>query len=142
MSKTIVAIGEALWDVFPDRRRPGGAPCNVAFHASRLGDRGAIVTRVGTDAGGDELVGYLRQRGVDTGCVQRDPTRPTGTVLVTLQDAGPRYTITEHVAWDYIVADDEARSLTRAADAVCVGSLAQRGKVSRDDPAAAVQRAW
>ena len=64
--KTIVAVGEALWDVFPDGRRPGGAPCNVAFHAARLGDRGVIVTRVGEDAAGDELVAFLRERGVDT----------------------------------------------------------------------------
>ena len=131
MPKTIVAIGEALWDVFPDRRRPGGAPCNVAFHAARLGDRGVIITCVGDDAPGDELVVFLRDRGVDTGYVQRDATRPTGTVSVRIEDSDPRYVITEAVAWDYITADDDARALTRAADAICVGSLAQRGEASR-----------
>ncbi|MDH3497097.1 MAG: carbohydrate kinase [Gemmatimonadota bacterium] len=131
MRKTIVAIGEALWDVFPDRRRPGGAPCNVAFHAAQLGNRSAIVTRVGVDAAGDDLVAFLRARGVDTGLVQRDAARPTGTVAVTLAGGEPRYTITEGVAWDYLAPDEAARALVRTADAVCVGSLAQRSAASR-----------
>ncbi len=131
MGKTIVAIGEALWDVFPDQRRPGGAPCNVAFHAARLGDRGVIITRVGDDAPGDELVVFLRDRGVDTDYVQRDGTRPTGTVLVTIEGSDPQYAITEGVAWDHMAAEDAARALTATADAVCVGSLAQRGEASR-----------
>ncbi len=136
MPKTIVAVGEALWDVFPDGRRPGGAPCNVAFHAARLGDRGVIVTRVGEDAAGDELVAFLRERGVDTDHVQRDGTGPTGTVLVTIEDSEPQYAITEAVAWDYIAAEDDARALMRTADAICVGSLAQRSEAS----CAAIQR--
>ena len=130
MPKTIVAVGEALWDVFPDGRRPGGAPCNVAFHAARLGDRGVIVTRVGEDAAGNELVAFLRERGVVTDHVQRDGTRPTGTVLVTIEDSEPQYAITEAVAWDYIAAEDDARALMRTADAICVGSLAQRSEAS------------
>ncbi len=136
MPKTIVAIGEALWDVFPDGRRPGGAPCNVAFHAARLGDRGVIITRVGNDALGAELVAFLRERGVDIDHVQRDGTKPTGTVSVTIEHPDPRYTIADDVAWDYLVADDDARTLTRTADAICVGSLAQR----RDPSRAAIQR--
>ncbi len=131
MPKTVVAIGEALWDVFPDQRRPGGAPCNVACHAARLGDRGVIITRVGDDAAGEELVAFLRERGVVTDYVQRDDTRPTGTVSVAIEDSDPRYAITEDVAWDYIAAEDDARVLMRTADAVCVGSLAQRREPSR-----------
>jgi fructokinase len=131
MTKTIVAIGEALWDVFPDQRRPGGAPCNVAFHAAQLGDRGVIVTRVGSDADGEELVAFLGDRGVETDFVQRDTTRPTGTVLVKLVHISPRYDITKDVAWDYIALDDAARVLGMQADAICVGSLAQRCTTSR-----------
>lgn len=131
MPRTVVAIGEALWDVFPDRRRAGGAPCNVACHAARLGDRGLIVTRVGEDAAGEELVGFLRGRGVVTDYVQRDRAKPTGTVSVTIDDDGPRYAIGEDVAWDYIAAEEDARALVRTADAICVGSLAQRSGPSR-----------
>jgi fructokinase len=131
MPKTVVVIGEALWDLFPDQRRPGGAPCNVACHAALLGDRGVIITRVGEDAAGEELVAFLRGRGVVTDYVQRDEARPTGTVSVTIEDSDPRYAIAEDVAWDRIAARDEARAIVRAADAVCVGSLAQRREPSR-----------
>jgi fructokinase len=129
--KTIVAVGEALWDVLPGGRQPGGAPCNVAFHTAQLTDRGAIVTRVGDDAAGSELVALLRDRAVDTEFVQRDPSRPTGSVSVTIEDADPRYTIASDVAWDYIVAVEAARALVRTSDAICVGSLAQRSEASR-----------
>lgn len=129
--RTIVAVGEALWDVFPDGRRPGGAPCNVAYHAARLGDRGVIVTRVGTDAAGDELIAFLRERGVDTAGVQRDEARPTGTVSVTLEGSEARFEIPDDVAWDYIAAEPAAREVARTADAICVGSLAQRREPSR-----------
>lgn len=132
MPKTVVAIGEALWDVFPDQRRPGGAPCNVACHAARLGDRGVIITRVGDDAAGEELVVFLCERGVVTDYVQCDDTRPTGTVSVTIEDLDPRYAIAEDVAWDYLAAEDDARALMRTADAICVGSLAQRREPSRE----------
>ncbi len=128
---TVVAIGEALWDLFPDQRRPGGAPCNVACHAARLGDRGVIITRVGRDEAGEELVAFLRGLGVVTDYVQRDEARPTGTVSVTLEGSDPRFAIAEDVAWDYLEAPDEARAIVRTADAICVGSLAQRSESSR-----------
>ena len=134
--KTVVAIGEALWDVFPDRRRPGGAPCNVAFHVARLGDRGVIVTRVGNDELGSELTAFLDVRGVVTNHIQRDRTKPTGTVSVTMEGPNPRYVIAEDVAWDHIAADHDSRALVRTADVICVGSLAQRAEASR----AAVQQ--
>ena len=34
---TIVGLGEALYDIFPDRQALGGAPLNVAWHAHQLG---------------------------------------------------------------------------------------------------------
>jgi len=129
--RAIVAVGEALWDVFPDGRRPGGAPCNVAYHAARLGDRGVIVTRVGRDAAGTELLEFLRARGVVTAAVQRDPHRPTGTVLVSMEGDEPRYTIAADVAWDALEADAGARDAVRAADAVVIGSLSQRSAGGR-----------
>jgi fructokinase len=63
--------------------------------------------------------------------VQRDGTKPTGTVSVTLEDVDPQFTITEDVAWDYIAAADASRALVGRADALCVGSLAQRSEASR-----------
>ena len=98
---TIVGLGELLWDVFPDERRPGGAPANFAWHANQLGARGLVVSRVGSDQLGDELVAFLDQQGLDSGHVQRDLDQPTSTVsITTTADGQPDYTIHEPVAWD------------------------------------------
>ncbi len=128
---TIVSIGEVLWDLFPDGPRPGGAPCNVAYHAVRLGNRGAMISRVGQDSLGTEILDFLDERGVETDNIQIDGDRPTGTVLVAFVDGEPFYTIVEDVAWDYVEATRQGRELVSNADPVCFGSLAQRNTVSR-----------
>jgi fructokinase len=132
MTKNIVAIGEALWDIFPDERHAGGAPTNVAFHCARLGNRSSIITRVGDDEPGEQLVAYLREHGVDTSLVQRDAAKPTGTVRVDFERGEPCYTITTDVAWDHIDATEAARERVCTVDAVCYVSLAQRHDVARE----------
>lgn len=128
----IVGLGELLWDVFADSRRPGGAPANVAFQAGQLGSRGIVASRVGTDALGEELLAFLAQQGLATDAVQRDALHPTGTVTVDTRQADcPSYVIHENVAWDYLALDDTWRPLLGQAAAVCFGSLAQRSAVSR-----------
>ena len=123
----IVGIGELLWDVFPDGRRElGGAVTNLAYHASLLGDRGVLASRVGRDAGGDDLVARLRGLGVDARYLQRDAEHPTGTVDVALCAGAPTYTIHERVAFDYPQLDHAWRELAARTDAVTFGTLAQR----------------
>ncbi|MGD8450499.1 MAG: carbohydrate kinase [Phycisphaerae bacterium] len=131
--KLVIGVGELLWDCFPDWRRPGGAPANVAFHASQLGLAGAICSGVGTDAGGDELVRYVGERGLDTRWIQRDPHHPTGTVTVdTTRPEHPTYVIHENVAWDFLQFDEPSAELFAAAAVVCYGTLAQRCAASRE----------
>ncbi|NUQ61765.1 MAG: carbohydrate kinase [Pirellulales bacterium] len=128
----VVGLGELLWDVFPDLRRPGGAPANVAFQAGQLGCRGTICSRVGCDPLGDELVRFLSGQGLATDWVQRDPLHPTGTVTVDASRANhPTYVIHENVAWDHIALDRGLRQLISSASAVCFGTLAQRSATSR-----------
>lgn len=130
--RTVVGLGESLWDCFGETRRPGGAPANVAFHANQLGMRGEIITRVGCDPPGDELVRLLARHGLSTKAIQRDSDHPT--CLVTIDGCGadePVYNIPENVAWDYIKADDTLAAATHGASAVCFGTLAQRCPVSR-----------
>ncbi|MDO4558834.1 MAG: carbohydrate kinase, partial [Planctomycetia bacterium] len=128
----VVGLGEVLWDVFPDRRRPGGAPANVAFHASQLGCYGIVCSRVGADRGGDELVQFLDSQGIDTRYVQRDEEAPTGTVSVTVgATAGDHsFRIHEDVAWDRIAWGERLEQLAQSTAAVCFGTLAQRSHVS------------
>lgn len=129
----IVGVGEALWDVFPEHRLPGGAPANVVFHAAQMGAEAVLCSRVGVDALGQELLAYLREQGIDVQAVQRDLDHPTGTVTVDLSRPDhPTFTIHESVAWDYMEISPTWRRILEGADAVCFGSLAQRFPKSRE----------
>jgi fructokinase len=128
----VVGIGEVLWDLLPGGRQLGGAPANFAYHAHALGAEARVVSRVGRDELGCELVRRLKKLGLATNAVEEDPAAPTGTVTVELRaDGQPHYTIHEDVAWDRIAGEAAGRQAVTAADAVCFGTLAQRGEVSR-----------
>ncbi len=133
---TIVGLGEALFDVFADRQVVGGAPLNAAVHAhqlaSTLGGSGVPVSRIGRDELGRRLLDELSARGVPTAAIQVDDRRPTGRVLVTLRGGEPDYEIVRDAAWDHIEFTDDLRRLAEGCDAVCFGTLAQRGPRSRE----------
>jgi fructokinase len=128
----VVGLGEILWDLLPDGKQLGGAPANFAWHAQCLGAVGAVVSAVGDDELGREILTRLGAMHLDRSHVAVDAGHPTGTVTVTLDAGGkPHYTINEQVAWDYIPATDAVLALAGRADAVCFGSLAQRASASR-----------
>jgi fructokinase len=132
MSFSIVGIGEVLWDMLPTGPQLGGAPANFAYHAQALGARAQVVTRIGSDGLGTEVLRRLRGMSLPTDTVQVDDQRPTGTVEVSLNDEGvPRFTIHEDVAWDGLIVTAAALEAVRKADAVCFGTLAQRNPVAR-----------
>ena len=134
---TIVGLGELLWDVFPDERRPGGAPANFAWHANQMGARGLVVSRVGSDALGDALLEFLDGQGLESAYVQRDASQPTGTVSITTDPNGqPDYTIHEPVAWDFLEWTESLADLFGGVAAVCFGTIAQRQPGSRSTIAA------
>lgn len=138
----VIGLGEVLWDIFADSRRPGGAPANVAFQASQLGCRGVVCSRVGQDPLGNELLAFLAGQGMATEFIQRDAVHPTGTVTVdTSQPAHPRFIIHENVAWDYLECDEPWQALAEQAAAMCFGTLAQRSPVSRQTIHRALQAA-
>jgi fructokinase len=132
MNFKLVGIGEVLWDLLPGGRQLGGAPANFAYHACALGAEAWVVSRVGRDEAGRELLRRLEQLGLRTDAVEEDPTALTGTVAVEIKtDGQPQFTIHENVAWDRIAGEVAARQAVAAADAVCFGTLAQRNAVSR-----------
>jgi fructokinase len=132
MSHSIVAIGEVLWDLLPVGKQLGGAPANFTFHCRCLGADARLITRVGDDPLGRELLESFTLLGLPTETVEIDPEFPTGTVDVALApDGQPRFTIREHVAWDRIVADDHSLAAVAEGDAVCFGSLSQRSEPAR-----------
>ncbi|MCR5071016.1 MAG: carbohydrate kinase [Bacteroidales bacterium] len=128
--KVIVGIGEILWDMLPTGKALGGAPANFAYHAKRLGEDGWAVSAIGNDALGREIMEIVMEKGLRN--LISVTSRPTGTVQVSLDAKGvPSYTIMEDVAWDNIPFTPQMAALASRADAVCFGSLVQRGN-SRD----------
>lgn len=130
MEKVIVGIGEVLWDLLPAGKKLGGAPANFARHIGRFGFDSCVVSAVGKDPAGDEIIARFDDMALPH-CIERLPF-PTGTVAVTLDNDGiPRYRIQEQVAWDNIPYTPRLEALAQRTQAVCFGSLAQRSEVSR-----------
>ncbi len=128
----ILSIGEALWDCYGERRHPGGAPVNLAFHVRMLGGETRIATAVGADPDGDDLLAELVRRGMEIDLVQRDSCHPTGTVSVECPPGGePRYRIQSNVAYDHLELTEPLRRTAETASAICFGTLAQRNDKTR-----------
>lgn len=87
----VLCIGSALWDTIASascemqpgndvagiiRRRPGGVALNIALALVKRGQPAALLTTIGKDPQGDELVAKLEEAGVDCQYVTRinDPT--------------------------------------------------------------------
>lgn len=131
MSLLVVGMGEALWDMLPEGRKLGGAPANFAYHVSQFGLDSRVVSAVGDDELGNEILAIFAEKQLD--CQIEKVTYPTGTVQVTLDEKGvPCYEIKEGVAWDNIPYTPALENLAKQTHAVCFGSLAQRNAVSRE----------
>ncbi|MCX6992901.1 MAG: carbohydrate kinase [Kiritimatiellaeota bacterium] len=127
----VVGIGELLWDMLPDGRQPGGAPANFAYHAAAQGTHAHIVSAVGQDPLGGELLGFLKNKSLSTNHIAELDSFPTGTVNVRMTNGIPVYDIVEDVAWDHIPFSRDFAKLAGKADAVCFGTLACRSPGSR-----------
>ena len=122
--KTVVSFGETLWDLLPSGEALGGAPCNLAFRVTSLGDRGVIATRLGRDDRGRRAFEQLQALGMDTELVQWDEERPTGTVDVRVGPGGsPDFTINPGTAYDRIEPTEALLDLAARADAFCFGRV-------------------
>jgi sugar/nucleoside kinase (ribokinase family) len=88
----ILCIGSVLWDIIgrapsslrlgsdvPGRitRLPGGVAMNIAMTLTRFGLRPALLTAIGRDAEGDELIAACLRMGLDCGHVYRSDDLPT-----------------------------------------------------------------
>lgn len=131
MNDIVVGMGEALWDVLPEGKKIGGAPANFAYHVSQFGLPSCVVSAVGNDALGKEIIENFTSKGLNQ--LIAEVPYPTGTVQVEIDPAGvPQYEIKENVAWDNIPYTAHLEMLAEKTKAVCFGSLAQRNVVSRN----------
>lgn len=131
MATKIVCFGEVLFDVFPTHTKIGGAPLNVGLRLASLGIETQIISRIGQDAKGKELLDFIEANDVSTTYIQTDSHFSTGEVTVKLDEKGSAsYTINYPVAWDKIEATPEAHDIVNSADAVVFGSLVCRDTAS------------
>lgn len=98
-----VIFGEVLFDCFPDGTEVlGGAPFNVAWNLHAFGLSPIFISRIGNDRRGLEVKEAMRRWGMDTGQIQIDNQRPTGTVRVLLDGHEPTFEISPQDAYGHI----------------------------------------
>ena len=132
MSKfNIIGLGEILWDLLPAGKQLGGAPANFAYTSKQLGSNGLVLSRIGNDELGTDLLVELNAKNLAPDDIQIDEKNQTGIVNVTLENGQPSYEIVENVAWDNLELSKKWREIAEKTDAVCFGSLAQRNEISR-----------
>lgn len=126
---SIVCFGEILWDVFNEQKKPGGAPFNVAVHLSQFGLKPKLISKVGLDELGNELMAFVKSKSITSAFIQEDSEQPTGVVNVEVGDSGDaKYDIVFPSAWDFIHAPN---ALNEEDFILIFGSLASRNSISR-----------
>ena len=127
-----VAYGEVLWDVFPTHKKIGGAPLNVALRMKSFGVESAIISKVGSDADGKEIVSFLSEKGIETDTIQISEEYKTGVVNVMINEKGnASYDILYPSAWDKIALNEDIKKKVSDADVFIFGSLICRDEESR-----------
>ncbi|HTJ78040.1 MAG TPA: PfkB family carbohydrate kinase [Rariglobus sp.] len=128
----ILCFGEILWDFMPAGLFAGGAPFNVGYHLKQHGVDVRLVSGIGRDLLGEELLRRLRYWEMDTELLTRHSGLPTGYVRATLGDTGDAsYEITASVAWDQIFMNEDVARAAVGAQALVFGSLALRSAFNR-----------
>ncbi|MBB1285135.1 carbohydrate kinase [Flavisolibacter sp. BT320] len=128
----IICFGEILWDNLKEGRRLGGAPLNVCYHLQKMGIKSAIITRIGDDRNGRDILAELQKLQVDTTFCTVSKELPTSTVEVHLKENHQvDYEIVENVAWDEMQTTPEMEQAVSEADAFVFGSLVTRSQTSR-----------
>ncbi|PIF05692.1 MAG: hypothetical protein CSA36_05305 [Draconibacterium sp.] len=133
MGKKIVAFGEVVWDILPNKKILGGTPLNMVFRSNSFNDKGFLLSRVGDDMLGAAALERLKDLKIADENVQIDSEFPTGTVNITLNDNKEAiFHVTPDVAFDHIEFSSESLKLVRNADCFFYGLLPQRFGLSKN----------
>src|SRR5690606_24404739 len=126
-----VCFGEVLWDNLPSGRKLGGAPLNVAYHLNKLGIHTEMLTRIGEDKDGEDIMTLCAELAIPLTLFQKDNKYPTSTVEVDIdENKDVRYEIVFPVAWDYIALGEKEIETVNKADFFVFGSLSTRHHAS------------
>ncbi len=128
---TAVCFGEVLFDILPDKKLPGGAPMNVAYHLNQMGIPTAMVSSIGDDELGNELLDYFTSKKVSGKFIQKDYEHDTSRVLAKVEGNQVTYDIIKPVAWDFIKYNKAIENLVSKARYFIFGSLGARSEVSK-----------
>jgi len=104
---------------------------NTAYHLNNLGVPASMISRVGKDILGDELLKWMREKKIPTPFMQTDDENKTGKVIPRFDDQQVFYDILRPAAWDFIQFENELFEQVRQSEYFIFGSLAARGTVSR-----------
>jgi fructokinase len=125
--KKITAIGEIIFDIYPDVKKLGGAPLNFIYHIHKLTNNGAFISRVGDDALGHEAISFLQKNNIPVNLIQTDTEYETGAAFANLDDNKiPHWDIPPDRAYDFINIPPDAEQIIEETGCFYFGSLAQR----------------
>lgn len=85
----VLGVGEVLWDLLPGGKQLGGAPANFAYHAYALGAEALVVSRVGGDPLGGEILSRLQSVALRTDGITNDEELPVVARLFELSGDEP-----------------------------------------------------
>ncbi len=130
--ESITSVGEILFDIYPDKKIPGGAPFNFIYHIKKITVDGTFISRIGNDKNGKEILSFLMLNNISTAFIQSDNEHPTGLAIASLDENKiPHWEIKENSAYDFIEFSPMIEThLLNNSDCIYFGTLAQRGEVS------------
>lgn len=132
MNRPLV-FGEVLFDCFPDGTEVlGGAPFNVAWHLHGFGLAPLMLSRLGQDSHGEQVLQAMSDWSMETAGIQLDDSHPTGVVSVKLDNGQPTFEIVANQAYDWIELKAPQRIISEGSFGLLYhGSLALRSERSR-----------
>jgi fructokinase len=131
-SLSAVCFGEVLWDIFPTHKKIGGAPLNVSLRMNSIGVNTTMISRIGDDDNGKDILSFLNDQEVTTDLIQITGEYKTGAVQVMINEKGnASYDILYPSAWDKIIETEMMDKVVSEADAFVFGSLACRDEITR-----------
>lgn len=128
-----MAFGEVVWDILPGGRVLGGTPLNMAFRCNSFGEESVLLSRLGYDNSGNDVLDELEKLGISDKNIQIDDEFPTGTINITFDEKNEsHYEVVQDVAFDHIEFSAEALKLARNTDCLFYGLLPQRFGISKN----------
>lgn len=139
----VVALGELLIDFTENgtseqgnpllEANPGGAPCNVLAMLNRLGHPTAFVGKVGQDMFGEQLENALKEVGIGTEGLVKDPKIHTTLAFVHTLEGGDRdFSFYRNPGADMMLTESELRvSVIENCRIFHFGSLSMTDEICR-----------